>query len=805
MLAKRLLVQRRAAVISDDTRWKKCTQHDLRLVWAIVCGLGSMAPVPANAHRLSKSQLQAQNLDAEQEQATSAAAATKTKPPTPAPTATAASDGKVGSKPGAKAASVAAAKREAAPGPVPDGLPGGARVDTPVDQEQEVEAPRPTEEPTSLETVEILGRETDLIGVTASASQGVVGQNQFKYRPLLRVGELVEVVPGMMATQHSGSGKANQYFLRGFNLDHGTDFATWVDGVPMNMPTNAHGQGYMDLNSIIPELIDRVEYGKGPYYAELGDFAAAGYANMHTLHRLPEGFIKFTGGEFNFYRTVAANSTRIGPGDLLYGAAFNFYDGPWVQPMDMNQYNGLIRYTIDEKDWGMSLIGVAYNNNWTATNQIPEQLVKANLIDLYGTLNPTDGGNSNRYSLAANVWSSGDGYRNEANLYTVYYDLDLYSDFTFFLNYPVQGDQILQKEHRMIYGGNASQTWFNKLFGTDMDNTVGIQVRNDQIGGLGLANTQFRDVFSTTSNDNVNQISVGIYLKSENRWTNWFRTIAGVREDIYNFNVDSRLTPENNGERAASLMSPKGSLIFGPWAETEFYINGGYGFHSNDARGTTARVNPVSGDPTHPVTPLSRAKGAEVGLRTQYVEGLNSTLAFWYLHSDSELVFVGDEGTTEPSDPGDRMGVEWANYYQPYDWLMLDADFAFTKSYFTTLPSSENNIPNSVGQVITSGATVLMPYGFFSTARLRHFSNVPLNEAGTAYMGSTTLVNWNLGWQRDNLKLELGVFNLFDSKANDIAYYYQYRLPNQPPEGVEGKLIHPVEPRLFRGTISISF
>jgi hypothetical protein len=208
------------------------------------------------------------------------------------------------------------------------------------------------EEPVSLDTIEIVGRETELVGIVESGSQGVVGQNQFKTRPLLRVGELVEVIPGMMATQHSGSGKANQYFLRGFNLDHGTDFATWVDGVPMNLPTNAHGQGYMDLNSIIPELVDRVEYGKGPYYAEMGDFASAGYSQMHTKHRLDQGIAKLTGGEFDYYRALIADSNQVGPGDLLYGVTYNYYNGPWVQPQNLDSYNGMLRYTIDERTGG---------------------------------------------------------------------------------------------------------------------------------------------------------------------------------------------------------------------------------------------------------------------------------------------------------------------------------------------------------------------------------------------------------------------------------------------------------------------
>lgn len=672
-------------------------------------------------------------------------------------------------------------------------------------QTPEATDPPLMEEPVSLDTIEIQGRETELVGIVESGSQGVVGQTQFKTRPLLRVGELVEVIPGMMATQHSGSGKANQYFLRGFNLDHGTDFATWVDGVPMNLPTNAHGQGYMDLNSIIPELVDRVEYGKGPYYAEMGDFASAGYSQMHTKHRLDQGIAKLTGGEFDYYRALIADSSQIGPGDLLYGVTYNYYNGPWVQPQNLDSYNGMLRYTIDEKDWGTSFIVNGYGSNWTATNQIPEALVNSKQLSLYGTMNDTDGGVTDRWTGSANLWSRGDGYKNEANFYAAYYSLRLFSDFTYFLTNPELGDQILQAEDRVYFGGNASQTWFNQLFGAEMDNTLGVQFRRDQIGDLELANSYRRNVYDVSAINNVWETSVSLYGKSENRWTDWFRTIAGLREDIFFFDVKTLQGTNSTGDMTASLASPKLSLVFGPWAETEFYLNGGYGFHSNDARGVMDRVNPSTNEYIWGVTPLSRTKGAEVGARTQYFPGLNSTLALWFLHSDSELVFIGDEGTTEPTGPGNRYGVEFANYYKLTQEITLDADFAFTQSKYTDLPSGANSIPQSIGNVITAGAVYEHPDGYYATARLRHFSNVPLNEANTVQLGTTTLVNIGGGYRFDNVKLELDLFNLFDSKANDIAYYYQYRLQDQGPEGVEGKTIHPVEPRMIRGTVSISF
>lgn len=658
-------------------------------------------------------------------------------------------------------------------------------------------------ESATLDEVVVQGRATDLLGIAGSASQGVVGQPEFKYRPLSRVGELVEVVPGALATQHSGSGKANQYFLRGFNLDHGTDFSVTVDGIPMNMPSHAHGQGYLDLNGIIPELVDKVEYGKGPYYADVGDFSSAGYARMHTFHTLPQGFLKFTGGEFGYYRTVLANSHAVGPGDLLYAGEMHYYDGVWQRPEDLEKFNGMMRYTFDNHNWGASLNGKAYHSTWNATNQIPQRALDSGALGLYDNWYPSDGGKTNRYSLSGNVWSKGDSWKNDINVYALYTDLDLYSNFTGFID-PVRGDQIRQRERRVQLGGNVEQTWFARWFGFEMDNSLGLQVRHDAIMGLSLDQTELRKPYNTVRRDDVNETSVGIYVKNQTRWLPKFRTISGLRADFFDFDVKSRTLSVNSGDKSAALLSPKLSFVFGPWAETEFFLNLGYGYHSNDARGTAIRVDPVSGSPADPVSPLVWSRGGEIGVRSQYVPGLNSTLALWWLQLDSELVFVGDGGTTEPTGRSERYGVEWTNYYKPTDWLTLDADLAFTSASYTGVSRRENNIPNSVGRVISAGAVVDLPYGVFATVRMRHFGHVALNESGSAYAGDTTLVNLGAGYRRDNYKLEVDVFNLFGSKANDIAYYYASQLRNETGP-VDGILKHPVEPRMVRLTASVRF
>ena len=342
-----------------------------------------------------------------------------------------------------------------------------------------------------LKEVVVLGKErgTGLVGETQSASQGFIGQAQIKNRALSRVAEVVEFIPGMIATQHSGDGKANQYFLRGFNLDHGTDFATFIDGVPINLPSHAHGQGYMDLNGLIPELIDNVQYGKGPYYADQGDFSAAGHAKITTFNSLPQGFAKFTGGSFGFYRGVAANSNRIGGGDVLYAIDVNTYNGPWVLPEHALKFNGMLKYSIDKGNWGASIGVHAYHAKWRPTNQIPLFAVNEGLISRFGNIDPTDNGETGRYTLHGKWWQKEKNYRREASFYLVKYSLDLTSDFSGFINSVadnivlpggiIPSDQVNQRESRIYFGGRAQQSWLSNIAGFDMENTLGIQVRND--------------------------------------------------------------------------------------------------------------------------------------------------------------------------------------------------------------------------------------------------------------------------------------------------------------------------------------
>lgn len=657
---------------------------------------------------------------------------------------------------------------------------------------------------TALETMQVISSDTDLTGIASSASQGIVGQKQFSYRPLARVGELIEVIPNALATQHSGSGKANQYFLRGFNLDHGTDFSVSVDGIPMNMPSHAHGQGYLDLNSIIPELIENVDYGKGAYYTEVGDFSSAGYSNMHSFKQLAKGFIKFTGGYYDYYRLVAANSHQLGAGTLLYAGEFNSYNGVWQNPENLGKYNGLLTYNVNRNNVDYSLYAKAYHANWTATNQIPQRAIDNGVLNQYGTMDNSDGGVSSRYSISGNIKSHNTNYKNEANIYALYSDLNLYSNFTGYLNDPIQGDQIQQQERRVQLGANAEQTWFSDYFGFEQDNSLGIQIRHDDIMGLALNHTQNRQWLNTIRNDSISQTSIALYIKNQTQWFKKFRTIAGLRADSFDFTVNSHHLAMNSGTRSASLFSPKLSLILGPWYQTEAFINLGYGYHSNDARGTTLKIDPITDNAANAVKPLVWSRGGEIGFKNQSINGLNSSIAFWYLQMASELVFVGDAGGTEPTGSSERYGVEWNNDYQVNHWLTLDADLSFTKARYLNTPSHSSHISNSVGRVISAGVVIKLPYHFFTTLRLRHFGDVPLNETASFYAGNTTLVNYALGYEYQAIKVQLDLFNLFDSHSNDIAYAYESKLKTEL-NAVDGILKHSVEPRMIRLSVSVSF
>ncbi len=651
-----------------------------------------------------------------------------------------------------------------------------------------------------LGEVVVEGRATNLVGIATAASQGYVGQEQLALRPLLRVGEVLETIPGTIVTQHSGSGKANQFFLRGFNLDHGTDFSASLEGVPMNLPTHAHGQGYLDLNSLIPELIDHVEFEKGPQNAEAGDFATAGRADIRLVRRLDDGIAKVEAGADDYYEGLVANSSSVAGGDLLYAVRGRYTDGPWVNPENSGLVSAVAKYSTGTEGNGLSITALGYYQNWDATDQIARRAVEAGQVDRLGALDPTNGGTTGRYTLAGTWATTSRTSQTRVEAFAAAYHLDLFSNFTYFLEDPDQGDQFEQADRRVYAGGGASHRW---MMGPRSITTVGADVRHDQILGVGLFNTQDRVRVGTVRDDEVAQSTAGAYVRNETRWSDWFRTTAGLRADGFRFDVASDLEV-NSGTETDAIVSPKVGVAFGPWRQTEVYANAGLGFHSNDARGTTIALDPSTLEAVDRVDPLVRTRGAELGLRTAALPGLRSTVALWLIDLDSELVFVGDAGGTEASDASRHVGLEVDTYYRATDWLNATLDVALTDSRFTDV-GDEDRIENSIGRIVSAGLYAGRETGPIGALQIRHFGPRPLTGDGNIEADATTLVNAKVGYRLGAVAVSLDVLNVLDSQDADVSYYYASRLRGEPAEGVEDVHFHPVTPRTARLTVLARF
>lgn len=655
-----------------------------------------------------------------------------------------------------------------------------------------------------LPPVEVKGSYDNSVGTSDAASQGAVNREVIEKRPLLRPAELLETVPGLIVTQHSGDGKANQYFLRGYNLDHGTDFATWVAGMPVNMPTHAHGQGYTDLNFMIPELVSRVLYTKGPYFAEDGDFASVGTARISYAEKLPANIATVTVGQFGYRRSVLAGSPELGAGRLVYGLEYQHADGQWQNPSHFHKFSGVLRYAQGSSANGFNITAMTYRAGWNSTDQIPLRAVNDGALSRYGAIDPTDGGQSSRHSVSGEWrYSKGDVTRT-ASFYVIGSTLNLFSNFTYFLNNPISGDQIEQTERRVVLGALTNQTWYSKVEGSQMWNTLGLQIRRDRLSPVALYNTQARQFLSVTRADKVTITSIAPYFSNTVVWTDWLRSIAGMRADFYDFNVASNIAL-NSGNARDSMISPKLSFIAGPWAKTEYFINYGRGFHSNDARGTTITVDPVSGAPAQRVDPLVRTIGYEAGMRSELSKGLTVSAAAWQLKQGSELLFVGDAGTTEPSRPSRRTGLEFLAQYLASPGISLDGSLALTRARFRDSDPAGNYIPGAPNQVASMGITVDAKSGWFGALRWRYFGQRPLVEDNSVRSGSTSLVNARLGYTfTKSLKVQLDGYNMFNRKNNDVDYFYQSKLAGDPAP-VSDIHFHPVEKRAFRLSMTVSY
>ena len=652
-----------------------------------------------------------------------------------------------------------------------------------------------------MEQITIKGRQTDLLGLASSASEGVIGNSEIADRPLLRTGEVLEFIPGMVVTQHSGSGKANQYFLRGFNLDHGTDFATYVDGMPVNMRSHGHGQGYTDLNFIMPEVIAQIDYQKGAYHANSGDFSSAGTARFGIQNRTSKT-AALTLGQHGYSRLLGKGSSAAGKGNMLLAAELQQYNGPWTDVEEnVDKVNLLARYSQNVGAGQLALTMMAYDNSWNSADQIPQRAVVQGLIDSFGSLDTDLGGNSSRYSLSASWYS--DAW--QWNAYAIQAKMDLWSNFTYFLNDPVNGDQFEQVDDRWIYGGELSHHWHHQVGEFAVEHVAGIQLRYDDIAEVGLYNTAKRQRLSSVRSDAVEQSSVALFSQTTLQLNSDWNAHLGIRYDYVDADVASDLAM-NGGSASDGIASLKTGLSYQFAANWQAYINAGQGFHSNDARGATTTVDPVSGDSVAPVNLLVRSNGAELGLRFFDYSALNASIALWYLEMDSELLYVGDAGTNEPSRASRRFGVEVAAYYWFNSNWSIDTELALTRSRFSQSSPEEGDYVDGALPVVASlGVIYKADSPWQLSLRLRHFGKRTLDSYNRQRSGTSTVLNGGYQYQWQNWQLGFELLNLLDSNDSDIDYFYASRLTDEPAEGVEDRHSHPMEPRSARLTIRYQF
>lgn len=654
-----------------------------------------------------------------------------------------------------------------------------------------------------VENVIVYGYRMDLLDTSISAAEGVIGSAEIANRPVSRTGEILEFVPGMVVTQHSGSGKANQYFLRGFNLDHGTDFATSVDAMPINMRSHGHGQGYTDLNFIIPELIQDIQYRKGPYYAEVGDFSGAGAAQFSLKNSLDANELNFTVGEYAYQRLYAAQQMDIRAGQLLFGIEAQTYAGPWTDiDEDVRKTNLLVRYSSRIVDGEFSLTAMGYRNRWNAADQIPQRAVEQNIIDALGSLDTDVGGDSSRYSLSTQ-WTNQNW---SMSAYWIDSDLTLFSNFTYFLDDPINGDEFEQVDNRQLLGGEIVRNWQTDIAGNSATHKVGVQVRHDAIDEVGLYKTRARERLTSTRVDVIDETSLAIFMQSEIQLTEQVRAHLGLRHDYLQVDVRSDRT-QNSGDADDGITNVKAGVSYRINDKLETYLNLGQGFHSNDARGATIVIDPVSGELSEPVDLLSRSQGAEVGAKLFDNQRYNISASLWYLDLDSELLFVGDAGNTEASRASERSGIEIASYFWFADGWSFDSELAWTRSRFTENQMVEGKYVDGSLPFVASAGISYAPAqtGFHSALRYRHFAARVLDSFAQQEAGATSLVNLGLGYRWSQWSLGLDILNLFDSTDHDIDYFYPSRLSGEAGEGVEDLHFHPVEPRSLRIRLQASF
>jgi outer membrane cobalamin receptor len=633
--------------------------------------------------------------------------------------------------------------------------------------------------------------------VTSSSEQLIPGKD-FELRPHGRPADVLRLIPGLIIDQHQGGGKAEQYLLRGFDADHGTDLALFVDGVPVNLRSHAHGQGYADLHFLIPETIRAVDALKGPYFAEHGDFDTAGAVRFLTRDSVEENTLEISGGSFDTQRYLALLSPTRDRVKTLVAAEGYRSDGPFDHPNGYVRFNLFAKATTDlTEDMRASLSASHYRAEWHGSGELPARTVRSGLVDRFGAIDPNEGGVTERTNVNLDyVWKVGESQKLSVNAYASYYRLTLFNDFTLFLNDPDRGDMINQRDRRWLGGLDAQYEVKQRPLGMPLTTTAGVQYRIDTPRVVLASAVQRHQVGRVQDVDIVEQ-SVSPFVKLDLVPIEKVRLVSGARGDVFTFDVKERVnTTDGRASGAATKARPnvKANLILGPWLATELFANFGTGFHSNDARAVIA--NPK-------LDALPTATGYEAGFKSRILPRTELSATYWFLDLSSELVFVGDDGTTEARGKSHREGLEVATTISLLDWLTFKGDFTWTRR--AEFVDTGFPIPLAPRWTARAELTARLPWGLSTSAEMRYLGDRVADDFGFHTARGYTLFNWNARYRYKALEAFLSIENLADTKWREAQFFFTSRLPGEPAGGVPDVHFTPGNPRTFLGGIGLHF
>jgi outer membrane receptor protein involved in Fe transport len=632
---------------------------------------------------------------------------------------------------------------------------------------------------------------------TSSSSEILIPGRDFELRPQGRPADVLRLVPGLVLSQHQGGGKAEQYFLRGFDADHGTDVAIFVDGLPVNLRSHAHGQGYADLHFLIPETVRRVEAFKGPYWVEFGDFATAGAVNFVTHDVFKENIVESAGGMFGTQRHLALLSPTRDALKTVIAVEGYVTDGPFDHPSNYERFNAFTKATLDLGEGSaLALSASHYRGAWHGSGEIPARAVRARLIDRFGSIDPTEGGVTQRTNVNAELrWRAAENHAVVAHAYLTYYALDLFNNFTFFLDDPENGDGLFQMDRgRMLAGGDAQYEYRTRARGVDLAATGGVQARVDRMRVI-LAHQSDRRLLERVQDVNVLEQSYSPFVKLDLAPLAWLRLVTGARGDVFHYDVSDNLhgaggRVEGNALRARP--SVKSNVVVGPWAETELFANFGTGFHSNDARAVTQ-------DPR--MTALPEARGYEFGVRTRAIPRVEVSATYWVLDLASELVFVGDEGTTEARGPSHREGWELATRVRLLDWLTFTGDVTTTRARF----DAGGAVPLAPRVTARADLTARLPWGLAASLGMRHLGDRYADEERRQTARGYTLFDVTARYRYSIFELFASIENLTNTDWREAQFFFTSRLPGEPAGGVPDIHFTPGNPRTVLGGVAVRF